>query len=230
MQLNDSHPRVPENLKDDFYAIDEVCINCGAPEAVAPDLITHSTEGYGHCYFKRQPSTTDEIQHAINACAVSCVGGLRYGGRKEAILKRIYEQGQEEICDHPPVGIYPAIIWTHTQFLYHGTMRSLADAILKELLAPMPSFSTWIPYLRTNHSNAFEFEWPWGGPSGTRFKGNWDLNGQCSFSLEATQEAEPRSVRYSAARLNQAMLRIPAISGILWFDALGRMYDATEVF
>src|SRR5215213_5006329 len=86
--------RYPENSQGDFYVENGVCITCGAPEAEAPDLIEHSKIEYGHCYFKKQPETEDEIERAINAIAVSCISGLRYGGTDEKILKRLYEIGE----------------------------------------------------------------------------------------------------------------------------------------
>jgi hypothetical protein len=96
----------PEGEREDFYVAYGVCTSCGAPQAEAPDLIDHSEENLGHCYFKRQPKTDEEIDRAINAIAVSCISGLRYGGKDEKILKRLYEIGEEAQCDHKPTGNY----------------------------------------------------------------------------------------------------------------------------
>jgi hypothetical protein len=92
--------RHPENAPGDFYSMDGVCITCGAPEAEAPDLIAHSPSGWGHCHFKRQPQTPEEVERAINAVAVSCIAGLRYGGTDEKIIKRLHELGCGGECDH----------------------------------------------------------------------------------------------------------------------------------
>ena len=81
-QLN----RYPENSNGDFYVENQVCTACGAPEAEAPDLIEHSKLEYGHCYFKKQPQTPEELDRAINAMSVSCISGIRYGGKDEFIL------------------------------------------------------------------------------------------------------------------------------------------------
>lgn len=94
--------RYPENAKGDFYVENDACIRCGAPESVAPDLIDHSKAEYEHCYFKKQPETPDELERAICAMSVSCIAGLRYGGKDEQILKRLYEEGLENECDHKP--------------------------------------------------------------------------------------------------------------------------------
>ncbi|MFC1223397.1 hypothetical protein ACFE6N_06280 [Pedobacter sp. BG31] len=94
--------RYPENTQGDFYVEDQVCTSCGAPQAEAPDLIDHSKIEYGHCYFKKQPQTPDELSRTISAMQVSCISGLRYGGRNEEILKRLYELGLADECDHKP--------------------------------------------------------------------------------------------------------------------------------
>ncbi len=92
--------RYPENVKGDFYVENQVCITCGAPEAEAPDLIEHSKLEYGHCYFKKQPATADELDRAISAMQVSCIAGVRYGGKDKAILKRLYDLGLQADCDY----------------------------------------------------------------------------------------------------------------------------------
>lgn len=94
--------RFPENAHGDFYVQNQVCIACGAPEAEAPDLIDHSKIEYGHCYFKKQPKTPDELSRAISAMQVSCISGLRYGGKDEEILKHLYESGLADECAHQP--------------------------------------------------------------------------------------------------------------------------------
>ena len=92
--------RYPENSKGDFYVENQACISCGAPEAEAPDLIEHSKLEYGHCYFKKQPTTSDELDRAISALQVSCISGIRYGGKDQAILKRLYDLGSQAECDY----------------------------------------------------------------------------------------------------------------------------------
>ncbi|SFA38548.1 hypothetical protein SAMN04488511_101231 [Pedobacter suwonensis] len=77
--------RYPENARGDFYVEDQVCTSCGAPEAEAPDLIDHSKIEYGHCYFKKQPQTPDELsRRAISAMQfhVFQVSGMEVEMRK----------------------------------------------------------------------------------------------------------------------------------------------------
>ncbi len=101
---NDNFLKIPEryfeNSKGDFYVENQVCISCGAPEAEAPDLIEHSKLEYRHCYFKKQPTTADELDRAISAMQVSCISGIRYGGKDQAILKRLYNLGLKAECDY----------------------------------------------------------------------------------------------------------------------------------
>ena len=92
--------RHPENAKGDFYVENESCVSCGAPHDEAPDLIDHSLKNTGHCFFKKQPQTEEEIQKAINAIAVSCVSALRYGGTDQNIIKRLYHLGCGDQCDN----------------------------------------------------------------------------------------------------------------------------------
>ena len=83
----------PKNVPGDFIVNDCECISCGAPEAEAPDLMTHDDKS---CYFKRQPSTPEELERAIRAVEVSCVGAVRYVGNDPKVLKRIAEMEERE--------------------------------------------------------------------------------------------------------------------------------------
>jgi hypothetical protein len=80
-----------KNAAGPFYVVHERCIACQAPESEAPDLMTHDEgEEIGYqCYFKKQPTTPEQLDQAINAVIVSCCGAVRYAGRDPEILKRI---------------------------------------------------------------------------------------------------------------------------------------------
>jgi hypothetical protein len=99
----DKPPRHPLNAAGDFYVIDGCCIACEAPEREAPDLMGHDCEerpGY-QCYFRRQPSTPEELERAIWAVAVGCCGSVRYGGADLAVVHRLAELGAgADACDH----------------------------------------------------------------------------------------------------------------------------------
>jgi hypothetical protein len=59
-----------------------------APEHEAPELMGYDEVG-GGCYFRRQPATAEELEHAINAVRVACCGAVHYGGVNPNVLKRL---------------------------------------------------------------------------------------------------------------------------------------------
>ncbi len=96
--------RNPLNAPGSFYTEANVCLACCLPEAEAPELLGFEEDldnpKFG-CFFKRQPETREELEHAFMAMAVSCIDGLRYGGTDPVILHRLRELGMEAQCDHP---------------------------------------------------------------------------------------------------------------------------------
>jgi hypothetical protein len=86
--------REPENAPGDFYVMQGCCLQCGAPQAAAPDLIAFSDDRQDdntvvHCYFKRQPVTAAEVDQSIEAMRVSCIEALRYSGSDADIVKKL---------------------------------------------------------------------------------------------------------------------------------------------
>jgi len=79
----------PQSAPGDFYVVHNECVTCGAPHAVAPDLIGWVDGDTSHCIWKRQPESADEIEQAIHVFAASCVGCHRYAGDDPEIIKRI---------------------------------------------------------------------------------------------------------------------------------------------
>jgi hypothetical protein len=82
--------RYPKNVPGPFYVANGECLICGAPERFAPDLIGYDEENL-HCYFKKQPTTTDELDQAAKAVAVACCEAIHYEGDDPAIKQRIFE-------------------------------------------------------------------------------------------------------------------------------------------
>ena len=72
-------------------------MSCGAPEMEAGTLMSH--DGRGHCFFVRQPTTTEEVDAAILSLWSSCCGAVRYGGHDHEILVRLAEIGEGDSCD-----------------------------------------------------------------------------------------------------------------------------------
>src|SRR5262245_22568795 len=97
------YPVYTLNASGDFYVADGMCIACQAPEREAPDLMANDPTAHAgyHCYFKRQPTTPNELEQAIWAVAVGCCGAVRYAGSNAAVLCRLQELGSAEACDEP---------------------------------------------------------------------------------------------------------------------------------
>jgi hypothetical protein len=79
----------PKNAPGPFFVEDGLCMICGVPELEAPDLMTGSEEG--HCYFRKQPTTPEELEQAIAAVAICCCGAVQYGGSDPAVIARLEE-------------------------------------------------------------------------------------------------------------------------------------------
>ena len=90
--------RYPLNSEGDFYVENGICLCCMVPEVDAPELMGFD-EGEMHCYFKRQPMSPEELEHAIAAVATSDIQGLRYAGNDEYVLRRLVELGAADCCD-----------------------------------------------------------------------------------------------------------------------------------
>ncbi len=90
----------PQNAEGPFYVENGECITCGAPHAVAPDLMGWN-EDHSHCFFRKQPSTPGEVDRAIQAIGMSCCGALRYRGDDEDICKRLRLSHSGDSIDRP---------------------------------------------------------------------------------------------------------------------------------
>jgi hypothetical protein len=90
--------RYPQNAAGDFYVEKDLCMMCMMPEVEAPELMGFDQEAW-NCYFKRQPSTPNELAHAIAAVASSEIQGLRYAGNDPEVLRRLVDAGASDCCD-----------------------------------------------------------------------------------------------------------------------------------
>lgn len=89
--------RTPLNADGDFYVVKDTCISCMAPHHEAPELMGMD-EATG-CYFRRQPRTAEELEHAVEAIRVSCVEALRYSGSDPEALERLRAKGCKSQSD-----------------------------------------------------------------------------------------------------------------------------------
>lgn len=222
--------RYPENSKGDFYVENSVCISCGAPEAEAPDLIEHSKFEYGHCYFKKQPQTDDEIERAIQAIAVSCIAGLRYGGTDEKILKRLYEIGIAEQCDNKPKGNYKTIIWNKVTFDYKGSIEELTELMMSQLLQKSSYLNKQIQIFNFKNDKYFEFIYRWtDGAPGNIFKCYFLEGNKFRVETKVERNGYEISLRGNAIIFNAILRSNLNISEILWFDKDGNTYGVNEI-
>jgi hypothetical protein len=112
--------RHPLNAEGPFFVEKDSCITCMAPQHAAPDLLGFDVHEK-HCYFTRQPRTPEEVDRAVEAVHVSCVGALHYDGDDPKVLRRLggwrgapasAGDGSEAWYSRPPVeGLLEAILW-----------------------------------------------------------------------------------------------------------------------
>jgi hypothetical protein len=210
-----------QHPQGDFYVVDGDCITCGAPEAEAPDLIEHQKGEYGHCYFKRQPETEDEINRAINAVAVSCISGLRYRGTDESILKKLYEIGEQNQCDNVPIYKYKEVIRNKVKFNCNGTIQELQNLLKTKI--PKRDYYKILDF-KTNGKDFFQFILRWtNGLTGTIYKCNFQSGGQCEIEMSKEKDGYFGSIRSHSEDLNNILRSEENISEIFWFNFDGEV-------
>lgn len=220
----------PAGEREDFYVEYGFCTACGAPQAEAPDLIDHSDKDWNHCYFKKQPKTEEEIERAINAIAVSCISGLRYGGKDEKILKRLYEIGEAAQCDHTPTGNYKLIVWNKVIFQFKGTIKEFSDTLLNQIPEGHSYISKQIIDFTTNNKDSFQFTFRWtGGLTGIIFKCHTDADNIYEILVNKEQDGADVAIRNSAITLNSILRNDDRILSISWFDSDGNEYAETQI-
>ncbi|BAV05997.1 hypothetical protein FLA_2012 [Filimonas lacunae] len=232
MSYKEDCEKYPEGEIGDFYSQNNSCITCGAPEAEAPDLIEHSMKEYGHCYFKKQPSTPDELGRAIKAMEVACVASIRYGGQDEAILKRLYERNLSDLCDHKPAGDYKTIIKNEVRFHYTGRLKDLSRHIAYTLLSKHPWLKSKIVNFDTNTIDFITFTHRW-RPflSGTIYTCHLNDNGTFTIIITLEEDAHLNHIIYAAMHLNEILQQLPGVSHLIWFDTAGNEYpESTEIY
>jgi hypothetical protein len=89
----------PSNAPGPFYVARGCCICCYAPEAEAPEMVVRNTGDYENCFFRKQPTTSEELDRVICAIEISCIPALRYAGNDPDVLRRLEEIGCADRCD-----------------------------------------------------------------------------------------------------------------------------------
>jgi ferredoxin len=101
--VSNAGPIHPKNAGGPFYVLNGCCTACGVPTAIAPELFDFDSAD--HCYVKRQPTSHTEMEKALRVLRAQELDCVRYGGKDDAILRRLAEAGESHQCDHPPAGV-----------------------------------------------------------------------------------------------------------------------------
>lgn len=83
------YKRHPQSAPGDVYAVNGMCLSCGAPHAVAPDLLGWADDEMSHCIWKKQPATPEEFKQAFQAFAASETECYRYAGSDPNVIARL---------------------------------------------------------------------------------------------------------------------------------------------
>lgn len=198
--------RHPRNSDGPFYVVKDECISCGAPESHAGELMSHDDSG--HCFFVRQPSTSEEVSAAIGAVWVSCCAAVRYGGTDTAILTRIGNLGELSLCDNPPSPPPPTILRDCARFEYsspdcNSSKRSDLKQIIRFIAKSLSDSYT--------RNSGFRYWWSSGS-----FRHEWAVSvSKNSIRFHVKSEGEGRwLLRMSENELARIGMAI-ALDGVL---------------
>lgn len=108
-----------KNCAGDFIVEDGNCMLCCLPETEAPELMEHDDNS---CYFKKQPQTTDEISHAIEAINVSCCEAVIYVGKDRGIIRKILAPSYSGL-DTVPAADYKDIWFARLNRIFKGLSK-----------------------------------------------------------------------------------------------------------
>ncbi len=111
-----SHTIRPHHLNaiGPFYVVDGCCTACNVPFSEAPSLFAY--DDCNHCYVKRQPQTTDELDGMLRAMWAAELQCIRYRGEEPEVLRRLGELGEEQLCDTPQLPSTQPILRRHVTF------------------------------------------------------------------------------------------------------------------
>ncbi|MDO7849452.1 hypothetical protein Q5H92_24015 [Hymenobacter sp. M29] len=204
-------------VQGDFYN-DGDCLICGAPHAEAPTLIDYTPDG--RCYFKQQPQNEVELDQAICALWVSCIGAIRYRGTDEAILKRLYENGLADSCDYQPLAAYPLLIRDRLRFAFDGSINELADALISKVKSSTSSeyLADKIVQFHNDERQSFSFVHIWyDAANSVTYNVDYNINAKHELVLGISPEFE-KDIIGTAARLHDNIKGDARFKSIEWFE------------
>jgi hypothetical protein len=91
IKYDETSPEVDGDWRVDH----ELCVACGAPPVQAPELMGFGDKFAGaragdiQCYFKKQPSSRQDVERACVAAATSCCNAIRYYGHDQEIRSKM---------------------------------------------------------------------------------------------------------------------------------------------
>jgi hypothetical protein len=90
----------PRNAAGDFYVVGGCCTLCGVPDR-APTLFEVDYEGERHCWVKRQPSGSAELDEMIEVIAIAELKCIRYRGTDFELIERLERMNEADVVDSP---------------------------------------------------------------------------------------------------------------------------------
>jgi hypothetical protein len=147
---------------------------------------------------------------------VSCVGALRYGGIEEEILKRLYEDGMADLCDHTPEGKYSILIRDRVSFNFEGLMDELANLLIGKFNS-MGSHVK-IDKVTNNNIDHFSFLQRWtGGGRGLKYDCTRKTDKDYSLQI-STEKGKTIGEKTGTGALLHDFLKVDSrITNIKWF-------------
>lgn len=132
--MGEQHKRHSLNVIGPFYVEDGCCTACGVPDSLAPDLFGGADDV--HCFVKRQPHTSSDLDAMMRVMVTQEVGCIRYAGSDDALLRRLSEDGEAGQCDVTPPHDAVPLRRDHVVFSTNvGTEPWTPGSILERLVA-----------------------------------------------------------------------------------------------
>jgi hypothetical protein len=202
------------NSDGPFYVVDGECVACGAPESEAGGMMSHD-DSSGHCFFKTQPQTLEQVDAAIRALRASCCGAVRYAGKDHSILVRIAELGEGSKCDENIKS--PCLkVRSRVTFVYQGDDSSV-ESSLRSIVEFISSARSG-----NEHCRCTDLKY---GKSEASFIFHWYIDCSIKFRVRhlskgrwlVSIEDDERATIGNAISLDKSLQANPEFTEIQWF-------------
>jgi hypothetical protein len=97
-------PPHPANVSGDFYVEDGCCTLCEVPFSEAANLFGWwpNPDSPEHCFVKRQPQNSAEVDQMVMAIRCAELQCIHYRGSDRELQSRLVNIGEGMICDNLP--------------------------------------------------------------------------------------------------------------------------------